>query len=228
MSSTYCELKEPDKGYWAASVVSNLHAVIVCWLAATALFETPSFITTADFRLSTTASLTCSKCFLGYIISDLMLALWYNTQWLGMTANLTHHVFILICWGQLIMGEYGQLFALVGALCEASTPFLNFRWFLDKLGMKESQLYLYNGLTMMFLFFLFRVVGFLWMGTRLVAQREGLAALPVLNSALLLLSYGVGTALQLFWFSKIAKGAMKALGYGGKMMATKGEEPLLA
>ena len=54
------------------------------------------------------------------------------------------------------------------------------------------------------------------------------------GSGVLLLSYGVGTSLQLFWFSKIAKGlvavlllqkvvAMKALGYGGKKQAKKSE-----
>jgi hypothetical protein len=223
---TYRELEEHEKGYWAASVVSNIHAGAVCWLAGKALLETPLFLTTADFGLSTPASLTCSKCFLGYIISDLVLALWYNKKWAGMTANLTHHTFILICWGQLIAGKYGQLFSLVGALCEGSTPFVNFRWFLDKMGMKESPLYLYNGLSMTLSFFVLRVVGFLWAGTRLVAQREGLVALPAQNSALFVLSYMVGTGLQLFWFNKIFKGAMKALGYGPKKRVKTAEETI--
>lgn len=224
-SQTYRDLKEPEKGYWVASVVSNLHAVVVCWLSARALVETPSFLTTSDFGLSTQASLLCSECFLGYIVSDLVLGLWYNTKWPGMTANLLHHVFILFCWGQMITLETGQLFALVGALCEASTPFVNFRWMLDKMGMKQSPLYFYNGLAMTFSFFVLRVVGFVWMGTRLFAQREGLFALPVQNYGVFLLSYGIGFSLQLFWFTKMAKGAMKVL---RKKPAKTGEEPLLA
>jgi len=216
LSKTYRELDEPQKGYWSASLVSNLHACYVFMLAVKALRETPSFLTTTNFQLSTPASLECSMCFLGYIGSDLFFVLWYNKKWGGMVATLTHHIFILICWGLFIYDNNGQIFALVGALCEASTPFVNCRWFLDKLGMKKSPLYVVNGLAMSFSFFLFRVVGFLWMGTRLVAQREGFAALPIHSSVLYLLSYGVGTTLQLFWFSKIAKGMMKALGYGGK------------
>ena len=221
LSKTYRELDEPEKSYWASSVVSNLHAVVICWFSVTALCETPSFMTTSDFLLSTEVSLLCSEIFLGYIVSDLVLVLWYNAKWPGMFANLMHHVSMVICWSQLTMGKYGQLFAL-SAVCEASTPFVNFRWFLGKLGMKESLLYFYNGLAMTFSFFVLRVVGLLWMGTRIVAQREGLAALPVQNSMILLLSYGVGMALQLFWFSKIVKGAMKTLGYGRKKPLAKG------
>mmetsp|Transcript_1211 Transcript_1211/g.1891 ORF Transcript_1211/g.1891 Transcript_1211/m.1891 type:complete len:252 (+) Transcript_1211:74-829(+) len=216
LSKTYRELDEPQKGYWSASLVSNLHACYVFMLAAKALRETPSFLTTTNFHLSTPASLECSMCLLGYMASDLLFVLWYNKKWSGMVATLTHHIFVLICWSLFITGKNGQIFALVCALCEASTPFVNCRWFLDKFSMKNSPLYVANGLAMFFSFFACRVVGFLWMGTRLFAQREGFAALPIHISILFLLSFGVGTMLQLFWFSKIAKGMMKALGYGGK------------
>ena len=215
-SSTYGALDGPTKGYWDASVVSTLHALYVTCLSGSALAATPALLTTDDWTLSTPAALACSECFLGYILSDLVLALYYGTAWSGCVANLAHHVFIVVCWGQLLEGECGMLFALVGALCEASTPFVNGRWFLSRCGQRDSTLYVVNGLAMTLSFFVFRVLGFLWMGTRLVAQREGLLAMPPWATGSILLSYGVGTALQLFWFRKMAQGVVKALGLGGK------------
>lgn len=220
-SETYRSLDGPQRGYWDASVVSTTHALYVTYLATAALLETPKFLVTEDWSLHTLASLSCSTCFLGYILSDLALALYYGRRWSGMAANLFHHVFIVICWGQLLAGRNGQLFALVGALCEASTPFVNGRWFIDRLGLKETTLYVVNGLAMTFSFFVFRVLGFLWMGTRLYGQRVGLLAMPAHASGSILVSYGVGTALQLFWFNKMIRGAAKALGYGVKKAEKK-------
>jgi len=214
-SDTYRKLDEPEKGYWAASLVSNAHAAIVVWLAAKALNQNRAFFTTTDFMLSTGASMRCCRCFLGYILSDLGLAVWYRNQWSGYVENLVHHVLIVFCWSNLISDQCGQLFGLVGALCEASTPFVNGRWFLEKAGMKKSSLYLGNGLAMAASFFVLRVVGFLWMGTRLVAQRKGLLGLPFYKSGMLITAYSMGTVLQLFWFYKIARGAAKALGLTG-------------
>ena len=89
--------------------------------------------------------------------------------------------------------------------------------------MKKSPIYLANGLAMTVSFFVLRVVGFLWMGTRLAAQRKGLLGLPNYKSGMLITAYSVGTALQLFWFYKIARGAAKAAGLVGAGKC--GEQP---
>lgn len=57
-------------------------------------------------------------------------------------------------------------------LWECSTPFVFMRWGLHALGRADSKLYLYNGLTMMAVFFLCRNV----MG---VGEHHPLAGLPV-------------------------------------------------
>jgi len=227
LSSAYQEMKGHLQAYWAASVVANLHAVIVVALACRALLNGwPSLVSSNDFFISTPESLQCCHCFLGYIISDLVLSLYYNTAWDGFAANLAHHIFVIVCWSQLIVGEFGQVFALGSALMEGSTPFVNFRWMLDKSGMKDHKLYLVNGLTMVILFFLLRVVGFIWMGFKLYLQRETFLSIPMLQWSTIGLCYAVGLLLQLFWFNKMFRGALKALGVtdGFQKVATA-EEP---
>ncbi|KAI1001516.1 hypothetical protein K3495_g6685 [Podosphaera aphanis] len=53
-----------------------------------------------------------------------------------------------------ICNYYGCVFMLF----ELSTPFLNIHWFFDKLGMTGSKAQLYNGLTLLFMFFSARLV----------------------------------------------------------------------
>eukprot|EP00747_Dinoflagellata_sp_TGD_P091619 gnl/TRDRNA2_/TRDRNA2_165127_c0_seq1.p1 gnl/TRDRNA2_/TRDRNA2_165127_c0~~gnl/TRDRNA2_/TRDRNA2_165127_c0_seq1.p1 ORF type:complete len:267 (+),score=53.92 gnl/TRDRNA2_/TRDRNA2_165127_c0_seq1:107-802(+) len=227
LSSTYCSMKAAKQAYWIASLVGIVHALTVVALAARALSKDAALFTSNDFFANSSESLQCCHCFLGYIISDFVFAVYYNKSWDGWMAMCVHHVFICICWSQLIEGRYGQVFALVAALCEASTPFVNCRWILYECGMQKSRLYLVNGLTMVAAFFILRIVGFSWMGVKLVMQREGLLSIPVLKWASLVLCWAVGFVLQIFWFHKMFMGALKALGIiaksSKKAEATKAE-----
>jgi hypothetical protein len=54
-----------------------------------------------------------------------------------------------------------------------------------------------------------------WLGFRLFLLREALFALPFSHVANLLGGYSLGCFLQVFWFRKILKGALKAAGIGG-------------
>merc|ERR1712032_611537 len=105
----------------------------------------------------------------------------------------------------------GQSMALVGQACEISTPFVNFRWMLDKAGMKQSTLYLANGITMVSLFVLFRVFLYGAVMILIYNQRDGLLTLPVLNICVFVGCYFIGLALQVLWASKMIKGAQKLL-----------------
>jgi hypothetical protein len=108
-------------------------------------------------------------------------------------------------------GGFAHSVAICAMLTEATTPFINQRFFFDKAGMKSGSLYLVNGLLMTVLWFILRVLMFGWLGWRLFLMREGIMALPFVHRAVALSSYVVGYALQLFWFDKILRGALKAL-----------------
>ena len=134
----------------------------------------------------------------------------------GWKANLIHHAAALLCWSQLLTGGFAHFLGLIGIISEITTPFVNFRWFFDKGGMKGTTLYLVNGMTMTLLWFLVRILGFMFVGYRMFQMREGLAALSTGHQATVVLSYTVGYGLQWFWFYRIVKGALKALNGGGK------------
>ena len=225
-SSTYASLKESEKGYWAASVTSSVHAVIITIMAVDAS-NSSGMWTTEDFFLTTPATTYCMKVLVGYIMSDLILAVYYGSAWNGWVANWIHHIAATLTWGmvrfffsiqqqhsdfsfslfQLLDGEYGHCYAMIASICEATTPFINQRWFFDKCGMKASTMYLVNGLTILVGWFALRIVMFGWMFWRMYVMREQL--LSVSTWPLLILSAVVGYALQIFWFRKIARGAWK-------------------
>ena len=134
----------------------------------------------------------------------------------GWKANLIHHAAALLCWSQLLTGGFAHFLGLIGIISEITTPFVNFRWFFDKGGMKGTTLYLVNGMTMTLLWFLVRILGFMFVGYRMFQMREGIAALSTGHQVTVALSYTVGYGLQWFWFYRIVKGALKALNGGGK------------
>ena len=82
--------------------------------------------------------------------------------------------------------------------------------------MKDTTLYVVNGLFMTLLWFILRVCLFGWLGTRMFAMRSALLSITSLQRNTVLFSYVVGYSLQLFWFNKIVKGALKAIGFGAK------------
>jgi hypothetical protein len=68
-------------------------------------------------------------------------------------AFIFHHVFSMMTWPVGISYRACHWFLLVCVSMEASTPFVQGRWFISQHGMRESSLYMYNGLAMMFVFF---------------------------------------------------------------------------
>ena len=77
----------------------------------------------------------------------------------------------------------GHFFAGCFFCMELSSPFVNFRIILSKLGLKKTKLYLYNGITMMIVFAIFRVVVFLYMYFMYILQMTS-GGMTVLNSFL--------------------------------------------
>jgi hypothetical protein len=80
--------------------------------------------------------------------------------------------------------------------------------------MKSCTLYFINGLTMTVLWFLVRVLGFLYLARMepdLSTMHSMIEALPAHQAFTLVFSYFVGLSLQLFWFQKLLKGVLKVL-----------------
>jgi len=112
---------------------------------------------------------------------------------------------------------YGAAFLL----WECSTPFVYVRWFLYKMDKERSKLYLYNGLTMVVTFFLCRnVFGTVmsidyWRTTAEELSHPHPNGLPFAVIWLYRICNVALNALNLYWFSLMARGALRVLQGGG-------------
>lgn len=170
------------------------------------------------------------------MLSDTIGACYHNRAWPGWQANLIHHGTAITIFLLLLVVELGHSLGIAAILLEVTTPFVNARWFLDKCGLKSSTLYMANGLAMTLLWLIVRVLGGAGIGVSIAYQwhevpcsldprcpapgavcsrrcaRVGAAQIAQISpakQAAFAVAYVLGYGLQLFWFSKIAKGALK-------------------
>ena len=188
-----------QKAYWADSLVSTVHGAWLTYAAARAVIKDPQLLRTANFHYTTKESTECCRIFLGYIMSDLAICAYWGKDFPGHIANYVHHISAIFTWSQYLLFQRGHTGALIGNLCEAST-----------------KLYVLNGVAILVLWFQFRVCLYGWAGIKMFQQRKGFLAQPSWQSGSQAACYSIGYALQVFWFSKIVKGALKVLGFGKK------------
>lgn len=213
--SSYPKLSAPDKAYWKASMVSTLHA---CYNVARAFSASKKLQiwTTDDFFAVCDESSHVNRVFVMYLAFDLTNTFRYTKAWAGWKEMLLHHVLAILTWTLMEINDMGHVFGMCGVIMEATTPFVNQRWFFAVSGTpKSGYLYIMNGLIITVLWFLLRILLFFWLGVRLYFMREQVLSMHWAVSSLLLFSWAGGFALQILWFRKILKGALKAVGIGG-------------
>ncbi|CAG9767890.1 unnamed protein product [Ceutorhynchus assimilis] len=126
-----------------------------------------------------------------------------------------HHVFIG-CFGFLVItylrGGLGDCFFGFIYLMEASTPFVSLRCILSKMGLKQSKLYIANGLVMLATFFIFRVAMFPYV-INLFAQAIGVDFFTAVTKLPrnCLISISLLLFPQFYWFLLMVKGASQVL-----------------
>ena len=204
-------MKENDKGYWCASVVSTVHSVILTILAVHVLQSDPEILRSDDIFYKSELSRRVIGIFVGYISSDLALALYFRSRWTGWLANMIHHTSVLSVFAQFYFLNFGHYFASVSHFCELTTPFVNQRWFFYESNMKYSRIYRYNGILLTALWFLTRILLYTYAGFQMLYTYDQWLTLGYIRFAMVFCCYFIGLFLQYFWFSKIIRGAIKAL-----------------
>lgn len=207
------EKKSWEKALWSSNIVSTVHATYITYMAITAAISSGVY-TNDSFYHGTPESTECCFIFLGYISYDLVLIATYAKEWPGTVAFMFHHGASILSYGHLLYVGYAHHMALAAITMEATTPFMNFRWFLDVSGARKTYptLYMVNGLFSTVLWFLFRIIEptatiYLF----LYRQFGQLLALGPIATVVLTTCSAVGYFLQIFWFYKIVKGALKVL-----------------
>jgi len=214
MSATYRSMLAPDKGYWDVCLCAWINGFFLsglCYNAATS----GGFWTKWDLFQTTPESSFCISAFIGYLLSDSILALYFNSGWAGWKPNIAHHI---ICIGGLVQMTnchdvpFGHCFGMSAGLMEITSPFIHNRWFMDKLGYKGTPGFIINGLVIVAAWFVFRIAFYAYTFYEMAGMRQQLGQLSLLNAVAFVACSCMAFMLQVMWFQKICIGAMKALG----------------
>lgn len=149
---------------------------------------------------------------LGYFIADYFVLV--HTRELGGTIPiLFHHTMAVTAY--LVGLYYDKLgwYSAFRLMSELSTPFVNFRWQLYAIGMKNTKRYKVNGILMTASFFLCRIVSFpfYWYFVAQNIAKQPFQEIEILLKIFWLLVPAMLDCLNLFWFYKMMKGLIKAL-----------------
>ena len=212
---TFSALSTSDKCYWAASITSSLHALFLCPLIAYTWVQTPELLQAKDVYVSSDMSFLVNHVFIGYLSSDMIGCFYWRRVWPGSAAILIHHCVGVLVWVVLNVYGFMHLGAMVAAFMEATTPFVNFRWFFDKAGMKGTTLFMVNGLTMTLLWFVVRIIAMGYLGVIVYRLSSDINQIGTTAMLTVYGGYTVGYSLQWFWGIKIFRGALKVISSQG-------------
>jgi len=155
--------------------------------------------------------------FLGYLAVDLV-SMCICDVWQAWRpvdkSMILHHVFILSFFTLGYVVDVGVWFGSALLINELSTPFVNVFWYLKYIGQKESKAFKINGTVLLLTFFVFRILyipfnfwHFQAHGLCLDSENPAYQHL----SWLMLIGYVAIYLINLFWFSKLVRGALQAL-----------------
>lgn len=131
---------------------------------------------------------------------------------------IAHHIILTaVLFPALIAySSMGHFFAGCFFCMELSSPFVNFRIILSKLGLKRTKLYLYNGVSMMIIFAIFRVFIFIYMYAWYLYQQSIFLNISVFETFMKIplichLYSGLILTPQLYWLSLMVNGVFSVL-----------------
>ena len=211
-SKIYHILQFDEKTYWDSSIVSTIHAIIVSYLALTAAYNGNFWSSWPNFKVTLTSpeSHLTLQVMTGYLISDGLTIFYYRKEkaWQSIkTATLIHHSLGTAINLFLMIFNFGHSFAMIGTITEITTPLINNRWFLYTSKETDSKLYFYNGISLVFLWFVVRIV--IAGPGSLIPLYMNEESLEWYHKLVFWTTYGLMYPLQWMWFAKLVKGALK-------------------
>lgn len=148
---------------------------------------------------------------IGYWAFDLLVIfVWPSAFW--SLEILLHHAVTVVVYPFSYAGYAGKVLIGLGLITEISTPFINNRWLLVTMDMRQSTIYVYNWVITAFLYLFFRMgvlLGFIYLlGFKC---RQELLTLPFIEIMMLLIGCGTFAFLNIRWFWKVMLGAINAV-----------------
>ncbi|KAL5229156.1 hypothetical protein ABZP36_017421 [Zizania latifolia] len=182
-----------------AAVVSFYLVVISGLFNGERIIDKKSWLSDAMFGVST-----------GYFLTDLLMILWYFPS-LGGKEYLLHHGLSMYAICLALFSGKAHMYILMVLFSEATTPFVNLRWYLEVAGQKTSNLYLYNGLALFGGWLAARVILFIYFFTHMYFHFDQVKSIFRLGFYSILTVPPALAVMNVFWFWKIFKGMLKTL-----------------
>ncbi|KAF2075274.1 hypothetical protein CYY_003403 [Polysphondylium violaceum] len=212
-----------------ARIISNINALVTTLVSGYILFNYYDEFSRQPFSFSNEYSFFIMRFIIGYFIYDLLCIIYYSKFLLEFGA-VVHHCLGIVSFS---VGTYFgdcHFLLLLYMFTEISTPFVNQRYFLDKLNLKKSNLYFINGVFMAFTFLIVRVLF-----TPIQCTKAIFENLDVLASKHLYVRFVVPTAftiiilLNCYWcfliwrglFNAIKKRYISKIGHKSASLSTK-------
>ncbi|KAG6401337.1 hypothetical protein SASPL_138190 [Salvia splendens] len=146
----YSKLSNKEKLEWNNRGFSTFHSIVVAAGSLYLLLISDLFVDSEDVLFvnkSSTLSETIMGVSIGYFLSDLAMII-YNYPALGGIEYILHHGLSMFSIVQSLLSGQAQFYIFIVLFTEITTPFVNLRWHLDVAGLKNSKLYIYNGVAL--------------------------------------------------------------------------------
>lgn len=202
LSSTrqmYKKMSWQNKLDWNARSTSLLHSIVCVYYAVTALLYHLNSLDIFGYNIQ---SATAVEIATGFFLSDFVVIslLFYHYGAKQYVQFAAHHVVAVVAFGMVLYYRQMMWFANFRLLSEISTPFLNFRWFMQRMGDRSSALYNFNRLAFFGVFALCRIATIPRYWITVYHVHHDIALISKQMIGILLVSGAVLDGLNLFWF----------------------------
>ncbi|EYU36876.1 hypothetical protein MIMGU_mgv1a0158091mg [Erythranthe guttata] len=137
--------------------------------------------------------------------------IFYYYPALGGMEYVIHHGLSMYSITMALLSGQAQFYILMVLFTEITTPFVNLRWRLDIAGMKNSRIYIYNGVALFFGWLVARIVLFMFFFYHMFIHFDQVKEIFPLGFYSLISVPPVISVMNIFWFWKIARGMVKTL-----------------
>lgn len=189
---------------------SSIHAALMTIAAIHIVFYDPD-LSTSKITYSTYEIYFTLNFVIGYMLYDIVLMCIYRE--IFDLSSIGHHLVSIIAYFACSRTDMFALTGIFRLISEASTPFINARWILLELKKTQTKLYFYNGLVILALFGLVRVlvIPVHWYIIFMYTKAAEWSTTP-----LFLRTIGVTAGIPLdvlnvFWYFKIVRNAKRHL-----------------
>lgn len=212
--SGYAKLDKKGKLEWNNRGFSTFHAIVAAAAAFHLLIASDLFDAASQDELIINRTSPLSDTILGisigYFLSDLAMII-YHFPVLGGMEYVFHHGISVCAIIQALLSGQAQIYILMVLFTESTTPFVNFRWYLDTAGQKNSKLYVCNGLALFLVWLVARILFFMYFFVHLFTHFDQVKQIYTLGFYSLLIIPPVLGMMNVFWFLKIVRALIKSV-----------------